>query len=59
MAPRHPEQLIDLLAGAEVALGDDVLDQIDDIVPTGVDVNSDDFYIGPTAPITDKRLRRR
>ncbi|MFG2780887.1 hypothetical protein ACGFY7_23910 [Streptomyces prunicolor] len=25
----------------------------------GVDVNPDDFYIGPTPPITDKRLRRR
>ncbi|MFD8929599.1 hypothetical protein [Streptomyces mirabilis] len=42
-----------------MALGDDVLDQIDDIVPPGVEVNPDDFYIEPTAPITDKRLRRR
>ncbi|MGW5479192.1 aldo/keto reductase [Streptomyces sp. NPDC004008] len=56
---RRPEQLVDLLAGAAVALGDDVLDQIDDIVPPGVELNPDDFYIEPTAPITDKRRRRR
>ncbi|MEU6218940.1 hypothetical protein ABZ845_15660 [Streptomyces sp. NPDC047022] len=42
-----------------MALGDDILDQIDDIVPPGADVNPDDFYIDPTPPITGKRLRRR
>ncbi|MBX7553369.1 aldo/keto reductase [Streptomyces sp. tea 10] len=59
IGPRRPEQLADLLTGADVELGDDILDQIDDIVPPGVDVNPDDFYIDPTPPITDRRLRRR
>lgn len=59
IGPRRPEQLTDLLAAADVELGDDVLDRIDEIVPPGVDVNPGDFYIDPTLPITDKRLRRR
>ncbi|MEU6517275.1 aldo/keto reductase [Streptomyces sp. NPDC046978] len=59
IGPRRPEQLDDLLAGADVELDGDVLDRIDAIVPPGVDVNPDDFYIDPTPPITDKRLRRR
>lgn len=59
IGPRRPEQLTDLLAAADVELGDDVLDRIDEIVPPGVDVNPGDFYIDPTPPITDKRLRRR
>ena len=33
IGPRTMEQLTDLLAGADVTLGDDVLDQIDQIVP--------------------------
>ncbi|SEG33855.1 Predicted oxidoreductase [Actinacidiphila yanglinensis] len=59
IGPRRPEQLADLLAGADVVLGDDVLDRIDEIVPPGVDVHAGDFYIDPTPPILDKRLRRR
>ncbi|MFI6832238.1 aldo/keto reductase [Kribbella sp. NPDC050241] len=59
IGPRRPEHLADLLAGADVELGDDVLDQIDDIVPPGVDLNPGDLYIDPTPAITDKRLRRR
>ncbi|MGW6954110.1 aldo/keto reductase [Streptomyces chartreusis] len=59
IGPRRPEHLSDLLAGADVELSDDILDRIDDIVPPGVDVNPGDFYIDPTPPITDKRLRRR
>jgi len=59
IGPRRPEHLADLLAGAEVELGDDLLDRIDAIVPPGTDVNPEDFYIDPTPPITDKRLRRR
>ncbi|WP_327395324.1 aldo/keto reductase [Streptomyces phaeochromogenes] len=59
IGPRRPDQLTDLLAAADVELGDDILDRIDEIVPPGVDVNPDDFYIDPTPPITDKRLRRR
>jgi aryl-alcohol dehydrogenase-like predicted oxidoreductase len=59
IGPRRPEHLTDLLAGADVELGGDILDQIDAIVPPGVDVNPDDFFINPTPAITDKRLRRR
>jgi aryl-alcohol dehydrogenase-like predicted oxidoreductase len=59
IGPRRPEHLADLLAGADVELSDDILDRIDEIVPPGVDVNPEDFYIDPTPPITDKRLRRR
>jgi hypothetical protein len=49
----------DLLVGADVRLGDDVLDHIDQIVSPGVDVHTGDLYVDPTAPIQDKRLRRR
>jgi aryl-alcohol dehydrogenase-like predicted oxidoreductase len=59
IGPRRPEHLADLLAGANVELGDDILDRIDDIVAPGVDVNPDDLYIDPPLPITNKRLRRR
>jgi aryl-alcohol dehydrogenase-like predicted oxidoreductase len=59
IGPRRPEHLADLLAGVDVELGDDLLDRIDEIVPPGVDLNPDDFYIDPTPPIIDKRLRRR
>ena len=40
------EQLDDLLAGVDVALSDDVLDRIDEIVPPGTDVGT------PTIPRT-------
>jgi aryl-alcohol dehydrogenase-like predicted oxidoreductase len=59
IGPRRPEQLQDLLAGTEVELSEDVLDRIDEIVPAGVDLNADDFYIDPAPAIVDKRLRRR
>lgn len=59
IGPRRPEHLADLLAGADVELGNDILDRIDAVVPPGVDVNPDDFFVNPTPPITDKRLRRR
>jgi aryl-alcohol dehydrogenase-like predicted oxidoreductase len=58
IGPRRPEQLADLLAGADVELSEDVLDRIDEIVPPGVNVNTDDIY--HTIPaLADKRLRRR
>jgi len=38
IGPRTPEQLDDLLAGTQVVLSDELLDQIDRIVPPGVDV---------------------
>jgi aryl-alcohol dehydrogenase-like predicted oxidoreductase len=59
IGPRRPEQLDDLLAGADVRLGDDVLDRIDQIVPPGVDVHTGDLYVDPTPAIQNKRLRRR
>ncbi|MGW1727574.1 aldo/keto reductase [Streptomyces sp. NPDC002306] len=59
IGPRTPEHLADLLAGADVELTGDILDRVDAIVPPGVDVNPDDFFVNPPPPITDKRLRRR
>jgi aryl-alcohol dehydrogenase-like predicted oxidoreductase len=59
IGPRRPDQLDDLLAGADVRLGDDVLDRIDQIVPPGVDLHTGDLYLDPTPPIQNRRLRRR
>lgn len=59
LGPRTLEQLDDLLAGAEVALTDDVLDQIDQIVPPGSDVGVPDAanYVPPA--LSQANLRRR
>ena len=58
IGPRTLDQLEGLLAGAEVELGDDVLDAIDAIAPPGVTVSrDDDGYVAPE--ISDKTLRRR
>ena len=38
LCPRTIEQLDDLLAGTDVTLSDDVLDQIDAIVPPGTGI---------------------
>jgi aryl-alcohol dehydrogenase-like predicted oxidoreductase len=38
LGPRTMEHLDDLLAGVDVALSDEILDQIDEIVPPGTDV---------------------
>lgn len=59
LGPRTMEQLDDLLAGAEVVLSDDVLDQIDQIVPPGTDVGIPDAaaYVPPA--INQASLRRR
>jgi aryl-alcohol dehydrogenase (NADP+) len=52
------EQLDDLLAGVDVALSDDVLDRIDEIVPPGTDIGIlDQAYVPP--PIQKTELRRR
>jgi aryl-alcohol dehydrogenase-like predicted oxidoreductase len=52
------EQLDDLLAGIDVALTDEVLDRIDEIVPPGTDVGSlDQAYLPPA--LLDPGLRRR
>ena len=58
IGPRTMEHLDDLLAGAEVTLDDDVLDQIDEIVPPGVDVDPGDVSYAPPA-IETAALRRR
>ena len=50
--------LDDLLAGAEIALGDDILDRIDAIVPPGTDVGRLDQAYTPPA-IERLGLRRR
>jgi aryl-alcohol dehydrogenase-like predicted oxidoreductase len=59
IGPRTPEQLQDLLAGANVELNDDVLDKIDDIVPPGTELNPADNYRAASPALEDKRLRRR
>jgi aryl-alcohol dehydrogenase-like predicted oxidoreductase len=52
------EQLDDLLAAADVTLTDDILDQIDEIVPPGTDVGTlDQAYLPPALQRPD--LRRR
>ncbi len=59
IGPRKPDQLADLLAGADVVLTGDVLDRIDEIVPPGTNLNPDDLYFATPPAIEDKRLRRR
>jgi len=58
LGPRTMEQLDDLLAGAEVTLGDDVLDQIDKVVAPGTDAGPMGALYNPPA-VTQAHLRRR
>ena len=58
IGPRTMAHLDDLLAGAEVALDDDLLDRIDKIVPPGTDVGTLDMAYQPPA-IERADLRRR
>jgi aryl-alcohol dehydrogenase-like predicted oxidoreductase len=58
IGPRTMEHLDDLLAGAEVTLDDEILDQIDEIVPPGTDVGTLDMAYVPPA-ISKVSLRRR
>jgi aryl-alcohol dehydrogenase (NADP+) len=58
LGPRTMEQLDDLLAGAEVALSDEVLDAIDRVVPPGADVGIDAANYVPAA-LSQSGLRRR
>jgi diketogulonate reductase-like aldo/keto reductase len=58
IGPRTMEQLDDLLAGAEVALDDEVLDRIDAIVAPGTNLNPADSGWQPPA-LTDAWRRRR
>jgi aryl-alcohol dehydrogenase-like predicted oxidoreductase len=59
IGPRTMEQLDDLLAGVDVALTDEILDRIDEIVPPGTDVGRPDqaAYLPPALKRPD--LRRR
>jgi len=59
LGPRTMQQLDDLLAGAEVVLTDEVLDQIDQIVLPGLDIGSPDAanYVPPS--LSQTSLRRR
>jgi aryl-alcohol dehydrogenase-like predicted oxidoreductase len=59
IGPRTPEHLDDLLAGADVELGEDILDRIDEIVPPGTELNPADNYLAVPPAIENKRLRRR
>lgn len=52
------EHLESLLTGVDVALGADLLDRIDEIVPPGTDLNTADSYYLPPA-LADSSLRRR
>ena len=58
IGPRTMEQLDDLLAGLDVTLTDDILDQIDEIVPPGTDVGTLDMAYRPPA-LQQPGLRRR
>jgi aryl-alcohol dehydrogenase-like predicted oxidoreductase len=58
IGPRTPEHLESLLDGADIELNSDVLDQIDEIVPPGTDVNPEDVW-RVTPALADPRLRRR
>jgi aryl-alcohol dehydrogenase-like predicted oxidoreductase len=58
IGPRTMDHLEDLLAGLDVALGDDILDRIDEIVPPGTDVTTLDQDYRPAA-LDTASLRRR
>jgi aryl-alcohol dehydrogenase-like predicted oxidoreductase len=58
VGPRTMEHLDDLLAGLDVALTDEILDRIDEIVPPGTDVGTlDQVYVPPA--LRSPNLRRR
>jgi aryl-alcohol dehydrogenase-like predicted oxidoreductase len=58
IGPRTMEQLDDLLAGAGLIVSDELLDEIDAIVPPGIDVGRLDMAYSPPA-IHIASLRRR
>lgn len=58
IGPRTMEHLDNLLGAANVALDDDVLDQLDAACPPGANINVADGGYDPPS-IIDKRLRRR
>jgi len=58
IGPRTMEQLDDLLSSVDVALTDEILDRLDEIVPPGTDVGTLDMAYRPPA-IQRLDLRRR
>ncbi|GAA2269823.1 aldo/keto reductase [Streptomyces ruber] len=58
VGPRTTAHLDDLLAGAGTALGDDVLDRIDEVVAPGTDLGTIDVAHVPPS-LTEPGLRRR
>lgn len=58
IGPRTPAQLDGLLSAADVDLGEDVLDRIDELVEPGVNINPEDVGWTPPA-LSDANLRRR
>jgi aryl-alcohol dehydrogenase-like predicted oxidoreductase len=57
IGPNTHEQLVDLLAGADLRLEPGLLDRIDDLVPPGTDVGGTPWYRYPATE--DATLRRR
>jgi len=58
LGPRTMAQLDDLLAGSDIVLDDDIVDQIDCVVPPGTD-SSPMGALYATPAVTDASLRRR
>ncbi|OPX07569.1 aldo/keto reductase [Mycobacterium sp. AT1] len=58
LGPRTMDQFDDLAAGFDLALSDEILDQIDSIVPPGTDAGALDQAYRPPA-LQDSSLRRR
>jgi aryl-alcohol dehydrogenase (NADP+) len=57
LGPRTHDQLVDLLAAADLRLPPDVLDAIDDVVAPGTDLNPQD--VGWVSPGLARDARRR
>jgi aryl-alcohol dehydrogenase-like predicted oxidoreductase len=58
LGPRTMQQLDDLLAGADISLSDEILDQIDEVVAPGADAGPMGALYVPPA-VTQASLRRR
>ncbi|MFW2335004.1 aldo/keto reductase [Ilumatobacter sp.] len=57
IGPRTEAQLDELLGAADIRLGDDILDAIDDVVAPGTTINASD--VGWVPPGLDRARRRR
>ena len=58
LGPRTMQQLDDLLAGADISLSDEILDQIDELVAPGANSGPMGAVYAPAA-VTQASLRRR